>query len=103
MEFLGLNIFGVSSIQEAVFVNNTPNCVIAFLDSYSPVETADLYITDSFFLFGTRGGGDYAFNKFAGGLNIIATINRYQVKSYCEKHHSVWQYWKHVWQYSSQD
>ena len=80
--FLGLNIFGMSSIQEAVFVNNTPNCVIAFLDSYSPVETADLYITDSFILLGTRGGGDHAFNKFAGGLNIIATMNMYQVKSY---------------------
>jgi len=36
---LAINIFGVSYMQQAVFVNNTPNCVIIFLDSYSPVET----------------------------------------------------------------
>ena len=48
---LGINIFGVSSIQQAVFVNNTPNCAI--VDSYSPVEAPVLNLTDSSFMLGT--------------------------------------------------
>ena len=55
MGLQGVNVFGVSSIQQAVFVNNTPNCVIVFLDSYnSLVETPILHMTDSLFFFGTR-------------------------------------------------
>ena len=69
---LGVNIFGVSSIQQAVFVNNTPNCAIVFLDSYSPMENPVLYITDSFLL-GTVSGVGFAFNQLAAGLNVIAT------------------------------
>ena len=50
MGLLGANIFGMSSIQKSVFVNNTPNCAIVFLDSYFPAATPVLYITDSSFI-----------------------------------------------------
>ena len=79
MGLLGVNVFGVSSIQQAVFANNTPNCVIVFLGSYSLVETPIVHITDSLFLFGTRSADHY---EFAAGFNIIATKNLYQVNIY---------------------
>ena len=82
MGLLGVNIFGVSSIQQAVFVNNTPNCAIVFLDSYSPVETPVLYITNSSFMFGTVSTFDYTYNRLAAGLSIIAIQNTYFVKGY---------------------
>ena len=82
MGLLGVNMIGVSSIQQAVFVNNTPNCVIMFLDSYSPVETPVLYITNSLFMFGTVSTFDYTYNRLAAGLSIIAIQNTYFVKSY---------------------
>ena len=81
---LGGNIFGVSSIQQAVFVNNTPNCVIVFLDSYSPVEAPVLYLTDSLFMLGTVRGYGYTYYGFAGGLSIIAVQTMYHVKCYTE-------------------
>ena len=80
MGLLGINIFGVSSIQQAVFVNNTPNCAILFMDSFSPVETAVLAITDSSFMFGKIRGVEYTYNVFAAGLNIKATQTMYHVK-----------------------
>ena len=52
MGLLGVNIFGVSSFQQAVFVNNTPNCAIVFLNSYSSTETSVMYVTDSSFMLG---------------------------------------------------
>ena len=79
MGLLGVNIFGVSSIQQAVFVNNTPNCAIVFLDSYSPMETPVLYITNSSFMFGTV---NYANSKFAAGFSIIAIQTTYHVNIY---------------------
>ena len=75
---LGVNIFGVSSIQQAVFVNNTPNCAIVFLDSYSPTGTPVLHITDSLFMLGIVSAVEYAL--IAGGLNVIATQNIYRIK-----------------------
>ena len=72
---LGSNIFGVSSIQQAVFVNNTPNCVIVFLDSYSPVETPVLNIADSLVMFGLKSDD----NELAAGLNIVAVQTIYLV------------------------
>ena len=80
MRLLGVNTFGVSSIQQAVFVNNTPNCVIVFLDSYSPTETPVLYITDSLFILGAVSSVDYI--CIAAGLNIIAIQTTHRVKSY---------------------
>ena len=82
MGLLGVNVFGVSSIQQAVLANNTPNCVILFLGSYSLVETPIVHITDSLFLFGTSSAVHYEFNEFASGFNIIATKNMYQVNIY---------------------
>ena len=80
---LGGNIFGVSSIQESVFVNNTPNCVIIFLDSYSPVETPVLNITNSSFMFGTENSVGYPNSvNLAAGLSVIAKHSTYDVKSY---------------------
>ena len=84
MGLLGVNIFGASSIQQAVFVNNTPNCAIVFLDSYSPVVTPVLYITNSSFMFGTVSGVEYTYSGFAAGLSIIAIQNIYHVKCYIE-------------------
>ena len=80
MGLLGVNIFGVSSIQQAVFVSNTPNCVIVFLDSYSPVEAPVLNLTDSSFMFGTLNECYSVFT--AAGLNVIAIQTTYHVKSY---------------------
>ena len=80
MGLLGSNIFGASSIQQAVFVNNTPNCAIVFLDSYSPMETPVFHITDLLVMFGTVSGVHYAFT--APGLNVIAIQTTYCVKSY---------------------
>ena len=82
MGLLAVNIFGVSSIQQAVFVNNTPNCAIVFLDSYSPRETPVLYITESLFMLGIVSSFDYTYNRLAAGLSIIAIQNTYHVKSY---------------------
>ena len=87
MGLLGVNIFGVSSIQQAVFVNNTLNCAVVFLDSYSPMETPVLYITDSLFMFGTMSGCGYSFNSvanydIAAGLSIIGIQTTYYAKSY---------------------
>ena len=75
---LAVNIFGVSSIRQTLFVNSTPNCAIVFLDSYSPMETPVLYITDSSFMFGN---GLYS-SDLAAGLSIIAIQTTYHVKSY---------------------
>ena len=72
---LGSNIFGVSSIQQAVFVNNTPNCVIIFLDSYSLANTPVLHVTDSLVMFGLKSDD----NKLAAGLNIVAVQTTYLV------------------------
>ena len=87
MGLLGVNIFGVSSIEQAMFLNNTPNCTIVFLDSYSPMETPVLYIDNSSFMFGTMSDCDYCFNSFvnyniAAGLSIIGMQTTYYVKSY---------------------
>ena len=82
MGLLGANIFGVSSIQQTVFVHNTPNCAIVFLDSYSPMETPVLDITDILVMFGTVSGVHYAFT--AAGLNLIAIQTTYCVKSYMQ-------------------
>ena len=84
MGLLAVNIFGASSIQQAVFVNNTPNCVIVFLDSYSPIVTPVLYITNSSFMFGTVSGIEYVYSGFAAGLSIIAVQTIYHVKCYIE-------------------
>ena len=84
MGLLGINIFGESSIQQAVFVNNTPNCVIVFLDSYSPVEAPVLNLTDSLFMLGTVRGDGYTYSGFAGGLSIIAVQTMYHVKCFTE-------------------
>ena len=77
---IGVNIFGLSSIQQAVFVNNTPNCAIVFLDSYSHLQTPVLYITNSSFMFGIVSAVEYG--MIAGGLNVIATQNIYRVEIY---------------------
>ena len=71
---LGVDLFGVSSIQQAVFVNNAPNCVIVFLDSYSPMETPVLNITDSSFMFGKMSNLNHLHtqNDVAAGLSIVA-------------------------------
>ena len=87
MGLLGVNIFGVSSIQQAVFVKNAPNCAIVFLDSYSPIVTPVLYITDSSFVFGTMSDCDSSFNSIvnydiAAGLSIIGIPTTYYAKSY---------------------
>ena len=82
MGLLGVNIFGVSSIQQAVFVNNTANCAIVFLNSYSSMETPVLYITNSSFMFGTVSGVEYMYSDFAAGLSIIAVQNTYFVKGF---------------------
>ena len=74
------NIFGVSTIQQAVFFNNTPNCAIVFLDSFSPMETPVLHIADILVVFGTVSGVHYSFT--AAGLNVIAIQTAYCVKSY---------------------
>ena len=84
MGLLAVNIFGASSIQQAVFVNSTPNCAIVFLDSYSPVETPVLYITNSSFMFGTVSGVEYTYSGLAAGLSIIAIQTIYHVKCYIE-------------------
>ena len=84
MGLLAVNIFGASSIQQAVFVNSTPNCAIVFLDSYSPVETPILYITNSSFMFGTVSGVEYTYSGLAAGLSIIAIQTIYHVKCYIE-------------------
>ena len=84
MGLLGVNIFGVSSIQQAVFVNNTPNCVIVFLDSHSPAATPALNITDSIFMLG-RHRSDFTYRRIATGLNIIAKQTTYLVKSCIRK------------------
>ena len=65
---LAVNIVGVSSIQQAVFVNNTPNCVILFEYSDSSMETPVLHITDSLFMFGVSDD-----TMLAGGLNIYSS------------------------------
>ena len=75
---LGVNIFGVSSIQQAMFVNNTPNCNILFQYSGISRETAVLNITDSLFMLGVSDDS----TLFSGGLNIIALQPGYHVKSY---------------------
>ena len=81
---LGVDLFGVSSIQQAVFVNNAPNCAIVFLDSYSPMETPVLNITDSSFMFGKMSDLDHLHtqNDVAAGLSIVAVQTMYYVKSY---------------------
>ena len=81
MGLLAVNIFGVSSIQQAVFVNNTPNCAIVFLDSYSPTATPVLHITNSSFMFGTVSG---TYSGFAAGLSIVAVQTMYHAKCYIE-------------------
>ena len=80
MGLLGVNVYGVSSIQQAVFVNNSLNCVLIFLDSYSPMEIPVLYITDSLFMFGIR-SGLYKYD-IAAGFNVIAIQTTYHLKSY---------------------
>ena len=82
MGLLAVNICGVSSIQQAVFVNNTPNCAIVFLDSYSQTETPVLNITDSLFMLGKESSIAYPSSDLAAGLSIIATQTTYHVKSY---------------------
>ena len=77
MGLLGVNIFGVSSIQQAVFVNNMPNCGIVFLDSYSPTATPVLHVTDSSFMFGSS-----AIFDIAAGLDVIALQTTFHVKGY---------------------
>ena len=84
MGLLAVNIFGASSIQQAVFVNNTPNCVIVFLDSSSPIVTPVLYITNSSFMFGTVSGVEYTYSGFAAGLSIIGVQTIDHVKCYIE-------------------
>ena len=78
---LGANIFGVATVQQAVFVNNTPNCAIVFMDSYSQAATSLLYITDSLFMFGKACAG-CIYNNFAPGLNILAIQTTYPVTGY---------------------
>ena len=63
-----------------MFVNNTPNCAIVFLDSYSHLKTPVLYITNSSFMFGIVSAVEYG--MIAGGLNVIATQNIYHAKIY---------------------
>ena len=85
MGLLGVNIFGVSFIQQAVFVNNTPNCVIEFLQSSSSEATPILSIMDSSFIVGKAcdsSGLDNLYNKYAAGLSIIAVKSNYFVKGY---------------------
>ena len=82
MGLLGVNIFGVSTIQQAVFVNNTPNCAIVFLDSYSQTGTPVLNITDSLFMLGKESSTIYLLSDLAPGLSVIATQTTYHVKSY---------------------
>ena len=77
MGLLGDNIFGVSSIHQAMFVNNTPNCNIIFQYSGISRETPVLNITDSLFMLGVSDS-----SLFSGGLNIKALQPRYHVKSY---------------------
>ena len=79
MGLLGVNIFGVSSFQQALFVNNTPNCAIVFLNSYSPTETSVMYVTDSSFM---PGNANYANSKFAAGFSVIAIQTTYHVNIY---------------------
>ena len=81
MGLLGGNIFGVSSIQQAVFVNNTPNCEIVFLDGHSPAATPVLQITDSLFMLGAIRGLSSANYLIAAGLNIKAKQTMYHVES----------------------
>ena len=71
MGLLGGNIFGVSSIQQVVFVNNTPNCEIVFFDGHSPAATPVLRITDSLFMLGAISSANYL---IAAGLNIKLCI-----------------------------
>ena len=78
---LGANIFGVATVQQAVFVNNTPNCAIVFMDSYSQGATSLLYITDSLFMSGKACAG-CIYNNFAPGLNILAIQTTYHVTGY---------------------
>ena len=82
MGLLGGNIFGMSSIHQAVFVNNTPNCQIVFLDGHSPAATPVLYITDSLFMLGTISCLSSANYHIAAGLNIKAGQTMYHVESY---------------------
>ena len=82
MGMLCANIFGASSIQKSVFVNNTPNCAIVFLDSYFPAATPVLYITDSSFILGTLSHVGYSHTTFAAGLSLLAILTTYHVKSY---------------------
>ena len=83
MGLLAVNICGVSSIQQAVFVNNTPNCAIVFLDSYSQTETPVLNITDSLFMLRKESSiASYPSSDLAAGLSVIATQTTYHVKSY---------------------
>ena len=77
MGLLGVNIFGVSSIHQTLFVNNTPNCAIVFLDTYSPIETPVLYIDNSSFIFGSS-----TIYDTAAGLNVIAIQTTFHIKSY---------------------
>ena len=96
MGLLAVNICGVSSIQQAVFVNNTPNCAIVFLDSYSQTETPVLNITDSLFTLGKESSiAYYPSSDLAAGLSIVATQTTYHVKSYIRNWKSVWQYASH--------
>ena len=74
---LAVNIVGVSSIQQAVFVNNTPNCVILFEYSDSSMETPVLHITDSLFMFGVSDD-----TMLAGGLNVVAIQPKYHIRCY---------------------
>ena len=81
MGLLGGNIFGVSSIQQAVFIGSNPNCAIIFLDSYCPPKTPVLHITDSLFSLGT-GSNVFPYYKLAAGLNVIAIQTMYHTAEF---------------------
>ena len=81
--FLALNTFGVSYIEQSVFANNTPNFILMFLDSNSPLRMvlpSTHYITNSEFKFGSAVTG----LKFAAGLSVLFTQTTYWVTSYIE-------------------
>ena len=80
---LGVNIFGASLIQQAVFVNNTPNCAIVFVNSYYAMKDPVLYIADLLCMSGRVSEVSTAANtKFARGLTLTAIQTTYHVKSY---------------------
>jgi len=73
---LGLNTFGVSSIQQLVFANNMLNFVLMFLDSNSQIPvvlpSTDSILTQAQLKFGST---DTPLMFAAGGLNVQTTYD----------------------------